>query len=289
LKSGFVTLIGRTNSGKSSLLNYLIGENLSLVSHKANATRRKISGIAMNGDDQVIFIDTPGLHESGKLMNKLMIEVALKSIGDADLVLFLASIHDSVENYEKFLAIENLPRHIVILSKTDEASAEKIVAKLTEYSAFADKFEAIIPVSIKKQIYKRQILDEICKFLPEHPYYYDPELISAAQTRDIYRDLILQAVFESVSSEVPYYTDVVVKKVTEKPEIIEIYADLLTDTQSHKTILIGKNGETIKRIGIRARKLISNFSKVKIYIKLAVFVKKSTFFNEKLMKSEFIY
>ena len=103
MKSGFVSLIGRTNAGKSSFLNYILGEKISLVSHKVNATRRKINGIVMHGDDQIIFVDTPGLHESNKMMNKIMVEVALNAIGDSDLVLFLAPIHDSTENYEKFL------------------------------------------------------------------------------------------------------------------------------------------------------------------------------------------
>lgn len=289
VKSGFVSLIGRTNSGKSSLLNYLIGENLSFVSHKVNATRRKINGIALNGDDQIIFVDTPGLHESNKLMNKLMVEVALKSIGDADLLLFMASIHDDLSNYEKFLQIPNRPKHILILTKIDEANDEKIAAVLTKYAKFRDEFEAIIPTTIKKNTYKKRILDEICKHLPEHPYYYDKDLISASNTRDIYRDLILQAIFECVNSEVPYYSDVMIDKVIEKDDLVSIFATIITDNDSHKRILIGKNGDTIKRIGIRARKLILNFSKAKIFIKMAVNVKKSWILNENLMKNQIIY
>lgn len=289
MKSGFVSLIGRTNAGKSSFLNYILGEKISLVSHKVNATRRKINGIVMHGDDQIIFVDTPGLHESNKMMNKIMVEVALNAIGDSDLVLFLAPIHDSTENYEKFLNLHNAVNHIVLLTKIDEANDEKIVQKLSEYQKFQDKFGAIIPINIKKNVFKRQILDEICKFLPEHEYFYDPELISSTNLRDIYRDFILESIFENTNSELPYSTDVIIEKVNETPNLISIYAKIITDTQSHKQILIGKNGDTIKRIGIKSKKLISAFSKVKIYVKLSVFVKKSWKNDENSIKSHFIY
>ncbi len=289
MKSGFVSLIGRTNAGKSSFLNYILGEKISLVSHKVNATRRKINGIVMHGDDQIIFVDTPGLHESNKMMNKIMVEVALNAIGDSDLVLFLAPIHDSTENYEKFLNLHNGVNHIVLLTKIDEANDEKIVQKLSEYQKFQDKFGAIIPINIKKNVFKRRILDEICKFLPEHEYFYDPELISSTNLRDIYRDFILESIFENTNGELPYSTDVIIEKVNETPNLISIYAKIITDTQSHKQILIGKNGDTIKRIGIKSKKLISAFSKVKIYVKLSVFVKKSWKNDENSIKSHFIY
>ena len=289
MKSGFVSLIGRTNAGKSSFLNYILGEKISLVSHKVNATRRKINGIVMHGSDQIIFVDTPGLHESNKMMNKIMVEVALNAIGDSDLVLFLAPIHDSTENYEKFLNSHDGINHIVLLTKIDEANDEKIVKKLSEYQKFQDKFGAIIPINIKKNVFKRQILDEICKFLPEHEYFYDPELISSTNLRDIYRDFILESIFENTNSELPYSTDVIIEKVNETPNLISIYAKIITDTQSHKQILIGKNGDTIKRIGIKSKKLISAFSKVKIYVKLSVFVKKSWKNDENSIKSHFIY
>ena len=289
MKSGFVSLIGRTNAGKSSFLNYILGEKISLVSHKVNATRRKINGIVMHGNDQIIFVDTPGLHESNKMMNKIMVEVALNAIGDSDLVLFLAPIHDSTENYEKFLNLHNGVNHIVLLTKIDEANDEKIVQKLSEYQKFQDKFGAIIPINIKKNVFKRQILDEICKFLPEHEYFYDPELISSTNLRDIYRDFILESIFENTNSELPYSTDVIIEKVNETPNLISIYAKIITDTQSLKQILIGKNGDTIKRIGIKSKKLISAFSKVKIYVKLSVFVKKSWKNDENSIKSHFIY
>lgn len=289
MKSGFVSLIGRTNAGKSSLLNFLLGEKISIVSHKQNATRRKINAIVMNGEDQIIFIDTPGLHESKKVMNKVMIDLALKSIGDADLVLFLASVHDNTENYEKFLNLNENVRHILVLTKIDEVNDEKLAKKILEYSKFSDKFLSLVPTSIKKNICKKPLLDEISNHLPEHEYFYDPEIISTTMTKDIYRDFILEAIFDSVSSEIPYSSDVLVNKVIEGENLLSIYADIITDSNSHKMILIGKNGNTIKRIGIKARKVISDFSKVKVYINLCVIVKKGWNSNENSIKKHFIY
>lgn len=260
-----------------------------MVSHKQNATRRKVNAIVMNGEDQIIFIDTPGLHESGKIMNQLMVEVALKSIGDADLVLFLASVHDDTSNYEKFLSLKCSVGHILVLTKIDEVSDKKLADKLTVYSKFSKEFISLVPVSIKKNICKKLLLDEISKNLPAHPHYYDSELISTTNTKDIYRDLILEGVFDSVSSEIPYYTDVVIEKVTEGDNIIKIYAKIITDNDHHKKILIGKGADTIKRIGIRSKKLISEFTKVKVFVKLEVVVKKGWNLDKNKIKKHFIY
>lgn len=275
MKSGFVSLIGRTNAGKSSLVNYLLGEDISMVSHKVNATRRKINAIVMNGEDQIIFIDTPGLHESQKTMNKLMIESAIKAMGDCDLILFLASIHDSLENYEKFLALNRKVPHILLLTKIDEVNNEKVFKKLEEYQKYQNEFLSLFPLSIKSQTYKIPLLNELSKYLPEHEHYFDPEFITSSSEREIIRDFILEAIFESASSELPYNSDVLILNMKEKEDIIEIYADIITDTKSHKMILVGKNGETIKRIGIKARKRIQEFLNKKIFLKLNVVIKKS--------------
>lgn len=246
-----------------------------MVSHKVNATRRKISGIVMHEDNQIIFTDTPGLHESNKTLNSFMIDEAKKMIGDCDLVLFLACIHDSTENYEKFLSLERKNPHILLLTKTDESSEKKVLQKITEYQKFQNEFLSLIPTNTKKQIFKKVILSEICKFLPVHEYYYDPEMISTNNQKDIIRDLVLEAIYQNVSDEVPYGSDVKIDKMIEKDDIAEIYATIYTDTKSHKSILIGKNGETSKRIGITSRKLISNFLQKKVFINLNIHIIKN--------------
>ena len=284
MRSGFVSIIGRTNAGKSSLLNTLLNEKIAIVSHKQNATRRKINGIVMNEGDQIIFVDTPGLHESEKILNKLMINEAVKSMGDCDAMIFIASVHDDTSDYEKFLNLNPKKPHILVLSKVDEVSNENLLKKMMQYQNFQSRFTALVPFSIKKQSYQKPLLDEICKLLPEHAYFYDPQFLTDTNEKEIFRDFILEAIYENLSDEIPYLSDVSVDKVVEKAGITEIFATIITEKDTHKSMIIGKNGETIKRIGIFARKLIKNLTNCKIYLKLDVIVKKGWSKDEKIIK-----
>lgn len=281
MKSGFVSIIGRTNAGKSSFLNALLNEKIAIVSHKQNATRRKINGIVMNGEDQIIFTDTPGLHESNKAINQLLINQAIKSMGDCDLIVFLAPIHDDTSDYEKFLALNPEKPHILVLTKVDESSNAKVLEKITQYQKFQDKFAALLTFSTKQPTYKKPLLDEICKLLPEHEYFYDPEFLTPTNEKEIFREFILEAIYENLSDEIPYLSDVIIKSVKEKTGITEIYASIITERDIHKSMIIGKNGETIKRIGIFARKLIQNLTNTKVFLKLDVVVKKGWSKEEK--------
>lgn len=281
MKSGFVSIIGRTNAGKSSFLNALLNEKIAIVSHKQNATRRKINGIVMNGEDQIIFTDTPGLHESNKAINQLLISQAIKSMGDCDLIVFLAPIHDDTSDYEKFLALNPEKPHILVLTKVDESSNAKVLEKITQYQKFQDKFAALLTFSTKQPTYKKPLLDEICKLLPEHGYFYDPEFLTPTNEKEIFREFILEAIYENLSDEIPYLSDAIIKSVKEKPGITEIFASIITEREIHKSMIIGKNGETIKRIGIFARKLIQNLTGTKVFLKLDVIVKKGWSKEEK--------
>ena len=281
MKSGFVSIIGRTNAGKSSFLNALLNEKIAIVSHKQNATRRKINGIVMNGKDQIIFTDTPGLHESNKAINQLLINQAIKSMGDCDLIVFLAPIHDDTSDYEKFLALNPEKPHILVLTKVDESSNAKVLEKITKYQKFQDKFAALLTFSTKQPTYKKPLLDEICKLLPEHEYFYDPEFLTPTNEKEIFREFILEAIYENLSDEIPYLSDAIIKSVKEKTGITEIYASIITEREIHKSMIIGKNGETIKRIGIFARKLIQNLTNTKVFLKLDVVVKKGWSKEEK--------
>lgn len=281
MKSGFVSIMGRTNAGKSSFLNALLNEKIAIVSHKQNATRRKINGIVMNGEDQIIFTDTPGLHESNKAINQLLINQAIKSMGDCDLIVFLAPIHDDTSDYEKFLALNPEKPHILVLTKVDESSNAKVLEKITQYQKFQDKFAALLTFSTKQPTYKKPLLDEICKLLPEHEYFYDPEFLTPTNEKEIFREFILEAIYENLSDEIPYLSDAIIKSVKEKTGITEIYASIITERDIHKSMIIGKNGETIKRIGIFARKLIQNLTNTKVFLKLDVVVKKGWSKEEK--------
>ncbi len=217
MKSGFVSIIGRTNAGKSTLINSLLEEKIALVSHKQNATRRKIKAIVMNGEDQIIFIDTPGLHESKATLNQFLIQSAIKSMGDCDVILFVASIFDSVKDYENFLSLNPKVPHIIVLNKVDLADNGTLLKKLNEYAKFSKYFKAILP----------------------------------------------------------YSCEIMIKNTKETSNLFIIDAQIITDTNSHKAMLIGKDGTTLKRIGKDARFKISKLIQNKVLLKLFVIVKKN--------------
>lgn len=284
-QAGYVAVIGRPNAGKSSLLNWLVGEKLALVSHKANATRKRLNIIAMHENAQIIFIDTPGIHEQERLLNQFMLEEAMKAMGDCDLILFLTPVSDKIEHYRNFLELnkQNIP-HMVLLTKTDTVSQSALFDKITEYQAYQDKFVALVPVSIKKGVSRSYLLEAIAKYIPVHPYLYDPEILTTERSRDIYKELIREAIFENTSDEVPYFADVIVDKVEEHESIDNIYATIIVDKKSQKGIMIGKEGQTIKRIGLHARKAIETLSQKKVFLKLVVNVKQGWSQDKEVLK-----
>lgn len=284
MKSGFISIVGRTNAGKSSILNSLLEEKIAMVSHKQNATRRKINAIIMHNDDQLIFIDTPGLHASSKSMNQLMIDLAIKSIADCDVILFVASVYDDIIDYENFLKLNPKVPHIVLINKVDLVDKETLLKKLSQYNQFSSNFSAIIPYSAKVKFYKKILLDEIVKHLPEHPYYYDSEFITTTNEKDIYRDFILESIYENLSDEIPYTTEVKIDKVKELNSICYINATIISSSNSHKAMILGKDGATIKRIGKDARKKIEKLAQRKIMLKLFVHLEKNWHKNEQILK-----
>ncbi len=186
-KCGYVSVVGRPNAGKSSLLNWLVDEKIAMVSHKANATRKRSNIIVMNGDDQIIFVDTPGLHQTEKLLNQYMLEEALKAMGDCDVILFLAPVTDKVSHYEDFLEKNKKnTKHILLLTKIDFVSNEELLTKMDEYKKFEGTYEAIIPVSIKRSTERSDILDVVTKYLPEHPPLYDTEIMTTEHLQRVY-------------------------------------------------------------------------------------------------------
>jgi GTP-binding protein Era len=274
-KSGFVSLIGRPNAGKSTLMNSLLGENIAMVSQKANATRKRSNAIVMHNNNQIIFVDTPGIHEREKVLNQFMLDEALKAMGDCDLIVYLAPITDSTEHYEKFLKLNNgRVKHIIVLSKIDQVSQDKLFKRISSYNQFSDHFEALIPIAVPKKIGHKDLLETITKNLPESPYLFDPEDLTSELVRDIYSGFIREAIFENVSDEIPYESDVLIDKIEEKKGLDKIYATIIIEKESQKGIIIGKGGETIKRIGKYAREKIEFLSGQKAYLELQVSVKK---------------
>jgi len=275
-KAGFVAVVGRPNAGKSTLLNHVMGEKLAMVSKKAQATRKRMNIIAMHGDNQIIFVDTPGIHKKERLLNQFMLDEALKAMGDSDLIVFLAPITDKLVEYEKFLNLAQSKgvKHIVVLTKIDHVKQSDILKKLGEYQKYQDNFEAIIPFSVNKKVGKKQLLDEIVKYLPVSPYLYDTEILTTDNIRDIYKELIRESIFENLSDEIPYESDVTIEKIYEDEKIDRVYATIIVEKDTQKGMIVGQKGEGIKRVGKFAREQMEYFSGKKIYLDLHVAVKK---------------
>jgi len=274
-KCGYVSVVGRPNAGKSSLVNWLVGEKIAMVSHKANATRKRSNIIVMHEDDQIIFVDTPGLHQTEKLLNQYMLEEALKAMGDCDLILFLAPVTDKVEHYLDFLEKNKKNvKHLLLLTKIDFVANNEVLTKMEEYEKYSDKYQAIIPVSIKKATTHADILDVVVKYLPEHPYLFDTEIMTTEHMRDIFKEFIRESIFDNISDEIPYETDVLINKVEEKENIDVIKATIIVQKSTQKGMIIGKGAVAIKRIGKDARLKIEKLTGKKAYLELFVSVKK---------------
>ena len=275
-KAGFVAVVGRPNAGKSTLLNHIVGEKLAMVSKKAQATRKRMNIIVMHGDTQIIFVDTPGIHEKERLLNQFMLSEALKAMGDSDLIIFLAPITDKLTEYEKFLKVAQAKgvKHIVVLTKIDHVKQGDILAKLSEYQKYQEYFEAIIPFSVNKKVGKKQLLDEISKYLPTSPFLYDPDILTTEHIRNIYKELIRESIFENLSDEIPYESDVTIEKIEESDTLDKVYATIVVEKETQKGMIVGQKGAGIKRVGKLAREQMEVFSGKKIFLDLHVSVKK---------------
>ena len=284
-KAGFVALVGRPNAGKSTMLNWILGEKIAMTSQKANATRRRLNAIVMHNDDQIIFVDTPGLHEKEKMLNQFMLEEALKAIGDCDIVVYLAPAADSVKHYKRFLEVDGKDRkHIIAISKIDQVSQGELLARISEYNQFSSKFEALIPMSVTKNVGKNDLLDQIVKHLDVSPYLYDPDDLTTEMIRDIYREFIREAIFDNISDEIPYESDVVIDKIEENQKVENIRATIIIEKESQKGIIIGKGGAAIKRIGQSARAKIEKLTDKPVYLDLFVSVKKGWTNDKKFLE-----
>lgn len=265
-------------------MNWILGEKIALVSQKANATRKRSNAIVMHNEDQIIFVDTPGLHQAEKLLNQYMLEEALKAIGDCDIVVYLAPASDKLSYYEKFLEINAQKRkHIIVLSKIDQVSQADLLKKIGEYNRYSDQFEALIPMSVTKNVGKNDLLESIVKHLNESPYLYDPENITTEMIRDIYKEFIREAIFDNISDEIPYESDVIIDKIDEEAPIEHIRATIIVEKDSQKGIIIGKGGAAIKRIGKNAREKIERLACKPVYLELFVSVKKGWTTDKKFL------
>ena len=280
-KSGFVTLIGRTNVGKSTLVNLLVGEKVAAIANKVQTTRTAIRGIVNRENSQIIFTDTPGIHKPHTKLNETMLETSFTSLADADVVLFLIEAPSNEIGRGDSRIIEKLKedkaKTILIINKIDLIKREKLLNLIDLYRKEYD-FEAVIPISATNSKYREIILDEIEKNLKPGPAYYDKEEYTDQTLRQLAEETIREKALTLLRDEVPHGIYVEVQKMKSRTnkngeEIYDIEAIIYCLRDSHKGIIIGKNGEMLKRIGRTARIDMENNFGVKVNLKTWVKVK----------------
>ena len=290
-KSGFVTLIGRTNVGKSTLLNLLVGEKVAAIANKVQTTRTAIKGIVNRENSQIIFIDTPGIHKPKTKLNETMIETSFESLADSDIILFLIEATSNEIGRGDTRILEKIKeakrKTILIINKIDLVKREKLLSLIDLYRKEYD-FEAVIPISATNSKYKEIILDEIEKNLNEGPAYYDIEEYTDQTLRQLAEETIREKALKLLQDEVPHGIYVEVEKMKQRKnkkgeDIYDIEATIYCLRNSHKGIIIGKNGEMLKKIGRMARiDMEENFG-VKINLKTWVKVKEDWQENDSIV------
>lgn len=291
-KSGFVTLIGRTNVGKSTLLNLLVGEKVAAIANKVQTTRTAIRGIVNRENSQIIFIDTPGIHKPKTKLNETMVETSFTSIADTDMVLFLIeATSEDIGRGDRIILDkikESKRKTILLINKIDLIKREKLLKLIDIYSKEYD-FVAVIPISATNIKYKNIILDEIEKNLKPGPAYYDIEEYTDQTLRQLAEETIREKALKLLQDEVPHGIYVEVEKMKQRKnkageDIYDIDATIYCLRNSHKGIIIGKNGEMLKRIGRAARiDMEQNFG-LKVNLKTWVKVKEDWQENDNIVK-----
>ncbi len=272
MKSGFIGLVGRPNVGKSTLLNSIIGRKVAITSNKPQTTRNNIQGIYNDGDYQMVFVDTPGIHKAKHKLGKVLNKQAFFSINDVDIILFLVDITEKLGSGDKFI-IEmfkeiNKPV-ILILNKIDKLPKEEILLKIDEYKDLYN-FDEIVPVSALKRENVSHLIDVLKKYLPDTIKYFDDNTVTNVDVTFMISEYIREKVLELTNEEVPHSTTCIVENIEEDNNAIIINASIIVDRDNLKKIIIGKNGSMIKEIGIRARKDIEELLNKKVYLDLFV-------------------
>lgn len=276
-KSGFVTIVGRPNVGKSTLLNNIMGEKLSIVSCKPQTTRNNIQTILTEEDFQLVFVDTPGIHKPKHKLGEYMVKVAQDSFKEVDLALFLTTPEVEVGKGDMYI-LEQLKNSSVpvflVLNKIDENPAEKVAETLKNYSEIFD-FKEIIPISALNGKNVDELKKLMVKYMPEGPKYYPDDMITDQQERFIVAEAIREKALRLLSQEVPHGIAVeIISMKKDDKGIYHIDATLLCEKDSHKGIIIGKNGTMLKKISTYARQDIEKFLNTRVYLQLWVKVKK---------------
>lgn len=286
-KSGFVTLIGRPNVGKSTLMNYLIGQKIAITSNKPQTTRNIIQTVLTTEQGQVVFVDTPGIHKAKNKLGEYMVNVAERTLNEVDVVLWLVEPSTFIGAGEKHIA-EQLKRVktpvILVINKVDMVKKDEVFAFIDAYQKIYD-FAAIVPVSAKSGENTEELLKVLFQYLPYGPQFYDEDTVTDQPQRQIVAEIIREKALHALNEEIPHGIAVSIEKMQFKRKIVEIEATIICERDSHKGIIIGKQGSMLKKIGTNARYEIEKMLEMQVNLKLWVKVKKDWRDSDFLIKN----
>jgi GTP-binding protein Era len=287
MKSGFVSIVGRPNSGKSTLLNHLVGEKVSIVTSKPQTTRHIIRGIVTRPEGQIVFLDTPGVHKPVYRMNERMMKSVRDSMAEVDLILLIVDASVPFGRGDDFtlqLLKTVAKTKLALLNKIDLIEKKSLLPLMDRYSK-AGNFEDIIPISALTGENIENLIVQITKQLPEGPMFYPGDQISDQPERAIASEMIREKLIALTEEEIPYSTAVVIDRFEEDEELYRIYASIFVERDSQKAIIIGKAGQKLKQVGTEARKELEAFFGRRIFLELHVKVKKRWRNDEEMLRN----
>ncbi len=286
-KSGFVTLIGRPNVGKSTLMNYLIGQKIAITSNKPQTTRNRIQTVLTTEKGQIVFVDTPGIHKAKNKLGEYMVNVAERTLNEVDVVLWLVEpatfIGAGEQHIAKQLKRVNTPV-ILVINKIDSVKREEVFAAIDAYKDIYD-FAEIVPVSARSGSNADELIDVVMKYLPYGPQFYDEDTVTDQPERQIVAELIREKALHALEEEIPHGIAVAIDQMKQRGKVMHIDATIICERDSHKGIIIGKQGNMLKKIGSTARFEIEKMLETQVNLKLWVKVKKDWRDSEYLMKN----
>ena len=288
-KSGFVALIGRPNVGKSTLMNHLIGQKIAITSKKPQTTRNKIQTVYTCEDGQIIFLDTPGIHKAKNKLGEYMVNVAEQTLKDVDVILWLVEPTTYIGAGEKHIAEQlqktSLPV-ILVINKVDTVKKEDILQVIDNYRKLYD-FAEIIPASALRGQNTKDIVNSLFKYMPYGPMFYDEDTVTDQPQRQIVAEIIREKALHALDEEIPHGIAVTIEKMRERKgqHIVDIEATIICERDSHKGIIIGKQGSMLKKIGSNARFEIEKMLEERVNLKIWVKVKKDWRDSDTLMKN----
>lgn len=286
-KSGFVTLIGRPNVGKSTLMNYLIGQKIAITSNKPQTTRNRIQTVLTTEEGQIVFVDTPGIHKAKNKLGEYMVNVAEHTLNEVDVVMWLVEPTTFIGAGEQHIASQLKKVQtpvILVINKIDSVKPEEVLASIAAYKDLYD-FAEIVPVSARNGNNTDELLKVIMKYLPYGPQFYDEDTITDQPERQIVAEIIREKALHSLNEEIPHGIAVAIDQMKMRNKVMHIDATIICERDSHKGIIIGKQGNTLKKIGSTARFEIERMLECKVNLKLWVKVKKDWRDSEFLMKN----